>query len=145
MIFIRCEPPFGFFRYQTGPQSKCSVVKDSLGCGCAALCSSAANLGSWWTTYPTTAPAFVNAASNSSLLKSVLIKSSCRAPALRAMAFQPFCVGTVMCTRTFPRASRTGRMTPGIIERMAGLEWSKVSRMPYAENGCRPAAAHRNQ
>ncbi len=52
--------------------------------------------------HPTTAPAFVSAASNCSLLQSALMKSSCRAPALSAMAFQPFCVGTVTRTLTLP-------------------------------------------
>jgi hypothetical protein len=40
--------------------------------------------GTWQNSYPTTAPAFVNAASNSSLLKSVLRKSSCPALSFRA-------------------------------------------------------------
>jgi len=49
------------------------------------------------------------------------MKSSCRAPALSAIAFHPFCVGTVTRILTFPRASRTGRMTPGMIERIAAF------------------------
>ena len=54
-----------------------------------------------------------SAASSSSFENVVLMKSSCRAPALKAIAFQPFVVGTVTRTLTGPRASRTCRMTPG--------------------------------
>jgi len=59
-------------------------------------------------------PAFASAFSSASFARFVLIKSSCLAPALSAMAFQPFCVGTVTRTWILPRASRTGRITPGI-------------------------------
>ena len=45
--------------------------------------------------YPTTAPARSNARSISSFLSTVLMNNSCRAPALSAMAFHPFCTGTV--------------------------------------------------
>ena len=38
-------------------------------------------------------------------------------PALSAIAFQPFVVGTVTRIRTFPFASLTGLMTPGTTER----------------------------
>ena len=45
--------------------------------------------------------------SSSGLARLVLMNSSCRAPALSAIAFQPFCVCTVTRTFTGPRASRT--------------------------------------
>src|SRR5271165_139002 len=55
------------------------------------------------------------------------MNSSCRAPALSAMAFQPLVVGTVTRILTSPLASRTGRMTPGITDRMAGFCLSRRS------------------
>ena len=75
------------------------------------------------------APAFRNAASTCSLSHAVLMNSSCLAPALRAMAFHPFCVGTVTRIFTFPLASRTGRITPGITDRISGLADSSSSRI----------------
>src|SRR3984957_11912573 len=69
------------------------------------------------------------ACSNWSLEKLVLMKSSCRAPALSAMAFHPLVVGTVTRILISPLASRTGRITPGIMDRIAaGLLSSKRSR-----------------
>src|SRR5579884_685791 len=56
------------------------------------------------------------------------MNSSCRAPALSAIAFQPFLVGTVTWTRTAPLASRTGRITPGITDRISGLSASSRSK-----------------
>src|SRR4051812_49174243 len=49
------------------------------------------------------------------------------------MAFQPFCVGTVIRTFTGPLASRTGRITPGMTDRTSGLparNRSRTSRTP---------------
>src|SRR5579862_5311632 len=49
------------------------------------------------------------------------------------MAFQPFWVGTVMRIWTLPLASRTGRITPGMMERISGLaprSRSNTSRTP---------------
>jgi len=43
------------------------------------------------------------------------------------MAFQPLEVGTVRCIRIFPRASRTGRITPGITDRISGFAASNRS------------------
>src|SRR5579872_3076467 len=43
------------------------------------------------------------------------------------MAFQPFCVGTVTWTFTGPFASRTGRITPGMIERISSRATSRSS------------------
>jgi hypothetical protein len=80
--------------------------------------------------YAGKAPAFSNAASTASFPNCVLMNNSCRAPALSAMAFQPFCVGTVMRTRTLPLASRTGRITPGITLRISGLALSNSSSTP---------------
>ena len=42
------------------------------------------------------------------------------------MAFQPFCVGTVTRTLTLPLASRTGRITPGITERISGIGFQQL-------------------
>src|SRR6185312_10832416 len=55
------------------------------------------------------------------------MKSSGRAPALRAMAFHPFVTGTVIRTFGRPRAFLTGRITPGMTERMPGLSRSSRS------------------
>src|SRR5579863_9436972 len=55
------------------------------------------------------------------------------------MAFQPFVVGTVIRIWTSPLASRTGRITPGITERMAGLFSSKRSRT--SRTPCRMACS----
>ena len=79
---------------------------------------------------PPPLPPALSAASSSSFPNSVLMNSSCRAPALSAIAFHPFCVGTVTRTFTLPLASRTGRITPGITERMAGFAASSSSRIP---------------
>jgi hypothetical protein len=49
------------------------------------------------------------------------MKSSCRAPALSAIAFQPFVVATVIRIAGVPFASRTGRITPGITDRTSAL------------------------
>jgi hypothetical protein len=59
--------------------------------------------------YATTAPALAIAL-HFILLKIGGDESSWRAPALSAMAFQPFCVGTVTRILTLPRASLTGRI-----------------------------------
>ena len=67
--------------------------------------------------YPIVAPALAIAASTCSFVIAVEMNNSCRAPALSAMPFHPFCVGTVMRIFTLPRASRTGRITPGMMDR----------------------------
>src|SRR5579859_6580820 len=70
------------------------------------------------------------ASSSCSFVNAVLMNSSWRAPALSAIAFQPLVVGTVTRTLTSPRASRTGRMTPGITERIDELFASSRSSIP---------------
>jgi acetyl-CoA carboxylase biotin carboxyl carrier protein len=72
--------------------------------------------------FPPTRPASASPISpaSSSLPAAVLTNSSWRAPLASAMAFQPFWVGTVMRIFTGPLASRTGRITPGIIDRISG-------------------------
>ena len=77
--------------------------KDGTSLGSAALTGCTRESGR----YSTTAPALRNASSTVSFSQGQLTKSSCRAPALRAIAFHPFCVGTVTRTRTLPLASRT--------------------------------------
>src|ERR1035438_8737571 len=67
------------------------------------------------------------ACSNSSFERAVLINSSWRAPALNAMAFHPLVTGTVTRIFTFPFASRTGRITPGITDRISRLSRTKRS------------------
>ena len=72
-----------------------------------------------WSHYPAAAIDSLIAAVSSSCVIAVLTNSSCRAPLHSPIAFQPFCVGTVMRTFTSPFASRTCRITPGIIDRIS--------------------------
>ena len=63
----------------------------------------------------------------SSLGRVVLINNSCLAPPLSAMAFHPLLVGTVTRIVGSPLASRTGRITPGITERISLLSFNNRS------------------